>query len=76
MFVRVKDPSTGHEIDLPEEHPWITSGDLVLLGSDRWPPSPVCRPPLYHTPRKAAARRPSAETPPGAPTIPDTTEKE
>lgn len=46
-FIRVKDPSTGHEFDLPEGHPHI--GPLVKpVKSDRYPPSPFPRRAKFH----------------------------
>lgn len=47
-FIRVKDPSNGHEFDLPEGHYWLTSGEVVQVKSDRYPPSPVARPEKFH----------------------------
>ncbi len=60
-FIRVKDPDTGHEFDLPEQHPWITSGEVKPLNSDRWPPSEAARPPKHHVkPASIRAPKPAA----------------
>lgn len=48
MYIRVKDPSTKHEFDLPEEHPWITSGEVTPVKSDRFPPSAQERPAKFY----------------------------
>lgn len=46
-FVRVKDPSTGHQFDVPEKDPRIGKV-FTLLNSDRYPRARVSRPPKYH----------------------------
>lgn len=43
MFVRVKDSTSGHEFDVPENDRRIKDGSLVPVKSDRYPP--------YHAPR-------------------------
>lgn len=56
LFIRVKDPSTGHEFDLPEDHPLITNGEVTpVRDAKRWPPSHVLRPPKHNIPRKTSA---------------------
>ena len=49
MYVRVKDPTSGHQFDRPAEDPLIADGTLVPLNSKRWPPADQARPPLFHT---------------------------
>lgn len=47
MWVRVKDPGTGHEFDVPDGDPRI--GPLLdLLDSYRYPPAHQPRPPKHH----------------------------
>lgn len=43
MFIRVKTPSNGAEIDLPEGHPWIKSGAAVPVKPKTYPPSRFAR---------------------------------
>lgn len=64
MFIRVKDPSTGHEFDVPETSPLLACGVVQQVKrGDKWPPSALPRPPKY------AALRPPFEaeqpSPPG-----------
>lgn len=47
-YVRVKDPSTGHEYDLRESSPLVTKGVVERIKDDRYPPSPVPRRPKHH----------------------------
>jgi hypothetical protein len=72
MFVRVQDPDTRHEFDLPETHPFIASGLVRRVKVDRYPPSPVIRPPKYYmdlaaipsaAPKRQPAKRVRTTTP-------------
>ncbi len=47
-YVRVKDPSTGHEYDLRETSPLLVNGVVERVKDDRYPPSRVPRPPKHH----------------------------
>lgn len=48
MFVRVKDSTSGHELDVPETDWRIEAGHFVLVKSDRFPPSHVARLPKFN----------------------------
>lgn len=48
MYVRVKDPSTGHEFDVPESSALLRKGLVKQVKSDRFPPSPYRRPAKHH----------------------------
>ena len=48
MFVRVKDSTSGHEFDVPEDDWRISDGSLVLVKSDRYPPHHVPRLPKFN----------------------------
>lgn len=65
MYIRVKDPSTKHEFDLPEEHSWIASGEVTPVKSDRYPPSPQERPAKFHLdpPTAGSGKASSTEAP-------------
>lgn len=55
MYIRVKDPTSGHQFDRPEDDPLIKDGTLLPLNSKRWPPADQARPPLFNvSPTKAA----------------------
>lgn len=47
MFIRVRDPETGHQFDTPESDPRIGQ-TLHKVDQRRWPPSRVVRPPKHH----------------------------
>lgn len=47
MFVRVKDTTTGHEFDVPEDDKRIARS-LLRIKDDRYPPVRKPRPPKYH----------------------------
>ena len=49
MYVRVKDPTTRHEFDLPEQHPHIRKGLVEVVKPKQYPPSPLMRRPKHHT---------------------------
>lgn len=66
MFIRVKDPSTGHEFDVPEEHWWLSAGLVKPVKKAAYPPSPVARPAKHHldpAPSRARQSVPSDEAP-------------
>jgi hypothetical protein len=72
-YVRVKDPETKHELDMPEQHPLIAKGLVVPVKSKRYPPSHVERPMKpYMSPASIRARQ--SATSPEAPQV--ATEKE
>lgn len=60
MYVRVKDPSTGHEYDLRETSPLVVKGVVERVKDDRYPPSRVPRRPKHHL--NLAGRTASRET--------------
>lgn len=74
MYVRVKDPSNGHEFDRPEGDPLIEQGLLKDVTSKRWPHSNVERPPKHHIPTAPANRPDQSATSAEAPQ--DATEQE
>lgn len=47
-YVRVKDPQTRHEFDMPENHPHITNGLVEVVKPKQYPPAPVMRAPKHH----------------------------
>lgn len=47
-FVRVKDPATGHEFDLPETDPRIASGAVKRVTKAHYPSSSVARRPKHN----------------------------
>lgn len=65
FYIRVKDPSTKHEFDLPEEHPWVTSGEVLPVKSDRYPLSAQQRPAKFHLdpPTAGSGKASSTEAP-------------
>jgi hypothetical protein len=50
VFVRVRDKTTRHEFDVPEDDWRIAEEIFVLIKSDRFPPVDRPRPPKHHTP--------------------------
>jgi hypothetical protein len=60
MYVRVKDPKTGHEFDRLETDPAVVSGRFERVKGDRYPPSRLPRPAKHHI--KLAGRSASRET--------------
>lgn len=73
-YVRVKDPDTGHEFDIPEDHPFVTDGVVKLVKSKEYPPSPIERPRKHHI---ELAGQSASRQPDTSPEGPDTaTEKE
>ena len=62
MFVRVRDKSTGHQLDVPEADPRI-GGPFELLNRKTYPPSPFSRPAKHHVrPTRSAARTKTTST--------------
>lgn len=55
MFVRVKDPSTGHEFDVPETDWRLKQSRFTRVKQDRYPPVDRPRRAKHHIPRKKAA---------------------
>jgi hypothetical protein len=62
LWIRVKDPSSGHEFDRREDDPAVISGRFVPVKSKQYPPSPIARRPKHHI--KLAGRTASRETQP------------
>lgn len=63
MFIRVRDPKTGHEFDRREDDKALAEGRFVPVKGDRYQPSPYPRP-AKHRPLKLAGRPASRETAP------------
>ncbi|GAA1642528.1 hypothetical protein ACP6NG_09090 [Brevibacterium casei] len=61
-FVRVKDTSTKHQFDVPEDDPRIGKA-FELLNDDRYPRARAPRPPKHYVPakRSSAADRDSSD---------------
>jgi len=72
-FVRVRDVETKHEFDLPDTHPFIAQGLVVLVKDKDYPPSQVARPVKYHPEPAPVPARQSAPAD-GSPQV--ATEKE
>lgn len=64
MYVRVKDPQTGHEFDRLENDPAVVSGRFERVKAKQYPPSPLARRPKHHI--KLAGRSALRETQPPA----------
>jgi len=47
VFIRVKTPRNGAQLDLPEGHPWIKSGAAIPVSKKKYPPSRFPRPAKY-----------------------------
>lgn len=67
MFVRVRDPETGHEFDLPEDHLLIRRGSVVRVKPKQYPPASRPRRPKHHVDLagQSAARSKPESTGPG-----------
>lgn len=52
MFIRVRDKTTLHEFDVPEDDWRISDGFYEPIKSLRYPPVDRPRPQKYHTPSK------------------------
>lgn len=48
MFVRVKDRSTGHEFDVPEDSILLREGSVERVKPKLYPPSRYPRPAKHH----------------------------
>lgn len=59
QFLRVKDPITGHEFDVPETNKRLASGEYKLVKSDQYPPSPRVRPAKHFVASKGVTPKPS-----------------
>ena len=66
MYVRVKDPESGHQFDRPANDPLIADGTLIPLNSKRWPEAEQARPALFNvnraTPKDSGASPDAPET--------------
>lgn len=60
MFIRVKDPETKHEFDVPETDPRLRDGRLERVKEKTYPPSSYVRHPKHYV--KLAGRTASRET--------------
>lgn len=60
-FIRVKDPSTGHEFDVREDSPMLARGLVTHVKPKLYPPSRYLRPAKYRT--DLAARPGGREAP-------------
>jgi hypothetical protein len=68
LWIRVKDPETGHEFDRREDDPAVVSGRLERVKDKQYPASPLPRPAKHHV--KLAGRtasRPSQSNTAAAP---------
>lgn len=65
LFVRVKDPQTGHEFDRREDDPAVVSGRFVPVKDKQYPPSPLARPAKHHI-KLAGRSTASRETTPAS----------
>lgn len=58
-FIRVKDPATGHEFDVPETNKRLVAGVYVPVKSKKYPPSPRVRPAKHFVASKGVTSKPS-----------------
>lgn len=58
-FIRVRDPKTKHEFDVPVTSPLLRQGQVEPIKASRYPPSPVARRPKHYI--KPAGRSASRE---------------
>ena len=67
MFIRVKDPSTGHEFDVPEKSSLLRKGLVKPVNKKHYPPSQYPRRAKHHialAPKRADVAAPElAEEP-------------
>jgi hypothetical protein len=63
MFVWVKDSSTGHEFDVPDNDWRIKAGIFIRVKEDRYPPVERPRRAKFHIPKKAAVAVESMKEP-------------
>lgn len=71
-YVRVKDPDTGHEFDIPANHPHIRRGLVAPVKTWAYPASDVMRPPKHHldlaaVPSAAQKKQPATRSRTAAP---------
>lgn len=77
VFVRVKDPDTGHEFDVREGSLLLRKGLVERVKSDRYPPSPVTRTPKHFTDlagrpaSRQSGKAPAKPEPEAAPAVAD-----
>lgn len=64
-YVRVKDPDTGHEFDVPEGSALLTKGRVTPVKSDRYPPAAQTRRPKHRLNLAGRSTTRSAPKPPG-----------
>lgn len=57
LFVRVKDPSTGHEFDVREDSFLLQRGLVKPVKEKRYQPSPVRRRAKFHVDLAASVRQ-------------------
>ena len=57
LFVRVKDPETGHEFDVREDSILLRRELVKRVKSKRYPPSPIRRAPKHHIDLAASRSR-------------------
>jgi hypothetical protein len=62
LWIRVKDPQTGHEFDRLETDPAVVTGRFERVKAKQYPPSPIARRPKHYI--KLAGRTASRETQP------------
>ena len=60
QFIRVRDPETRHEFDVPETDKRLTSGLYIPVKSVKYPPAPRPRPAKHHVASKGVTRKPSS----------------
>lgn len=66
MFVRVKDPDTGHEFDVTEGSRLLRLGLVNRVKPVLYPPSPVARRPKYNLSLAGQSATRSVPAPDGA----------
>lgn len=76
MWVRVRDPKTGHEFDRRDDDPAVLSGRFVRVKQKRFPPANQPRRPKHHLNLAglSASRVPGPQD--AAPETTEATEKE
>lgn len=65
MYVRVKDPDTKHEFDVPETSYLLRRGLVARIKEERFPPSPVPRRPKHYI-KPAGRSAPRSPEPEGS----------
>lgn len=59
LFIRVRDPETKHEFDVPESDKRLTSGLYEPVKSSKYPPVSRPRPAKHFVASKGVAPKPS-----------------